>query len=365
MRYPKTTAKDDASTLMPRKSPQSSFAQFLLVLVAWLGAAAPAAAVRIVVAGPLSGPNAPATQAMAQSARSGARLLPAAPSPVATAAEVSIVDDGCDAVQAEAAARKIVAAGADLVLGHPCPKAAMAAAKIYAAAGITFMATATRHAGLTAPRPGPSIFRFSGRDDAQGLDAARHLARSARGKPVAIVRDHTLYAQSIAAQTKDALEALGIATISATFASGDLEYPALIAKIKDAGAVFFAGFPMEAGLVLKDLRAAGSHAPFLATDTVASDVFTATYPELARSTYVLRAAPAAPGSLEMAAVLFYGETLRRTVGPFRDALGLKEAINANLGRSPTVRFDARGNAASPSFGLSRWDGSQWRPASMP
>lgn len=406
--YPKPMPNNEASARTRSSLPGAQRARALACLMLLAAFAAPvrAGTGKIAVAGPAEGTYAPMVQAMAEGARAAALMLnglgergsdvktPAAPV-AETLHEVSVKDDGCDAHKAEEAARTIVAENFDLVLGHPCPKAALAAAKIYGAAGITFIATETRHPRLTQERAGPSVFRLSGRDDAQGEEAARYLAQSHGTGPVAIVHDRTLYAKTIAEQATAALKAAKVETIAATIVSGDKEYGKLIAKIKDAGAVFFAGFPMEAGFILKELRAAGSSAPFLASDAVATSEFTASFPDVAKDAAVLRAAGIGAGSgrtqaAAAAAVRLYAQAARMAMGPAADAAGWRALANDALartrspafpasgvevisgplvissGRGPTtftdlhdIVFSAAGNASVDSFDLVRWDGVRW------
>jgi ABC-type branched-subunit amino acid transport system substrate-binding protein len=311
----------------------------------------------------------------------GTRVLPAR-------YEVTLKDDGCDAAKAETVAKEIVAEKFDLVLGHPCPKAALAAAKVYGAAGIAYIATETRHPDLTAKRAGPSIFRLSGRDDAQGLDAARYLAAARGGKPIAIVHDRTQYAKAIAEQAAAALKEKKIETVTATIVAGDKEYGKLVAKIKDAGAVFFAGFPLEAGFILQELRAAGSNAPFLATESVGTDEFVATFPDAAQQAFVLRPLPVthhhslAGGTT---AVRLYAQARAVAFGPVKDAGAWVALVNRALAsfHNPhavtfdgnpmlhpalmvlkpihQIAFDASGNANLDSYDLVRRNGTKWQP----
>ena len=63
------------------------------------------------------------------------------------------------------------------VVGHPCSGSAVAAASLYGAAGIVFIAPGVRHPALTAKRAGMTVFRLAGRDDRQGDAAAHWLTR--------------------------------------------------------------------------------------------------------------------------------------------------------------------------------------------
>lgn len=386
---------NEASMAKPK-----SLNRYLSVLCwAWLlafpamGADSGSTTVRVTVVGPSEGAQAKTTEAIASGAREtakwlstisesnlrwqglGTRMLPAP-------YEVTVKDDGCDAAKAETIAKEVVAENFDLVLGHPCPKAALAAAKVYGAAGVTFIATETRHPDLTAKRAGPSIFRLSGRDDAQGLDAARYLAAAHGGKPIAIVHDRTLYAKTIAEQAAAVLKERKIETVTATIVAGDKEYGKLITKIKDAGAVFFAGFPLEAGFVLKELRAAGSTAPFLATESVGTDEFISTFPEAAQQVSVLRPLPVTPhhslaGSTT--ALRLYAQARAVAFGPVKDPGAWHALVNDALARfrhplfetdfagtlfpddMPKIAFDASGNANLNSYKLVRWNGTKWQP----
>lgn len=348
--------------------------------------------VRIAVAGPSGGDQAKTTEAIASEARATAKWLTMlsqqnarAPQGLSTRMlparyEITIKDDGCDAAKGEAVAKEIVMENFDLVLGHPCPKAALAAAKVYGTAGVTFIATGTRHPGLTAKRAGPSIFRLSGRDDAQGLDAAGYVSAARGGKPVAVVHDRTLYAKTIADQAAAALKEQNIEIITATIVAGDKEYGKLISKIKDAGAVFFAGFPLEAGFIVKELRAAGSNVPFFASGSVGTDELVATFPEVAQQVFVLRGQPSnqllASGTT---AIRLYAQALGGAFGPAKDAAGWRSLVNGALARHRhqliaigmddtigvpehlphDIAFDAAGNARLDSYTLTRWNGTVW------
>lgn len=337
-------------------------------------AAPPAVAqvpLKIAVVGPSEGPREHTTRAIEAGARAAATALAQSSAGPNSRGmyQITVKDDGCDAAKAEAVAKEIVSENFDLVLGHPCAKAALAAAKVYGAAGVTFIATQTRHPDLTGKRAGQSIFRLSGRDDAQGLDAARFIAQAHSAKPIAIVHDRTLYAKAIAEQTEAALKAQKQIIVPATIIAGDKDYAKLIAKIKDAGAVFFAGFPMEAGFILQQLRAAGSSAPFLATENVATEEFTSTFGDIAKDLFVLRATEVTtPSERAMLAVnLFCAIARSHAFGPTKDAAGQRALVNAVLANSggaasgiQMTGFDTAGNAGLNSFDLVRWDGTSWQ-----
>lgn len=187
-----------------------------------------------------------------------------------------VEDDGCSATGGAAAATRIVALHPALVLGHPCAAAAVAAAKVYGAAGVLFIATATRHPALTQRRAGKTIFRLDARDDRQGAFAARYLVAAYPGQRIALISDRTGYARRIVADARATLvAATGPEPVLLTLVAGEKDYGRLVADIarSGAGAVLFAGFPMEAAIVLRQMRAAGLDAAFVASDAVATREF--------------------------------------------------------------------------------------------
>lgn len=362
--------------------------------------------IRIAVVGPATGPQRFVTRAIEAGAR---RAIGELSGPGQPELELVLEDDGCDGAIAEAKAHELVSAGVDVVLGHPCAKAAVAAAAIYAEAGVVFMATHTRHPALTAKPLRPSIFRLCGRDDAQGADAARLLSLTSGGKPIAVVHDRTLYAKTIAERAVRALHGAarpdakwdaqpdakpdakpgvapgakpGVApgakpqVISATIIAGHKQYTHLTEKIKDAGAVFFAGFPLEAGFIAGELEEAGSPARFIASDAVASRELTATFPELASRIEVLMPAEGNEDALARAAVEIFMHASARAYGPFqqhwRSDKASRRALAATILRkngphastSGPIAFNASGDADVTSFRLMRWDQENWVPTEI-
>jgi branched-chain amino acid transport system substrate-binding protein len=220
----------------------------------------------VVVAGPASGRHAEAMPAMLAGVRQAA----------GPQADIRGGDDGCDAARAEGAARLIVATKPDLVLGHPCPAAAIAAARVYAAAGVLFIALGVRHPDLTAKRAGPTIFRLAGRDDRQGASAAMELLRLSPTGRVAIVQDRTAYARSLTSAVVAVFAERGLpAPAVVPIVAGRRDYDSELAKLKSAPpeAILFAGYPAEAAVVLSGLRKAGFGSAVIASDANATDEF--------------------------------------------------------------------------------------------
>lgn len=333
----------------------------------------------IVVAGPVTGRSAPITDAMLLGARAAATRLNASGGLNGAPVAVEMADDGCSSETATATATALVARGVALVIGHPCTTAALAAAKIYAASGTLYFVTASRHPALTQPRPGSTVFRLSGRDDKQGEDAAAALKAAAKGGAIAIVHDRTQYARSIAEAAAAALVKAGAAApVTATLIAGEKDFPLVTAKIKGAAAVFYAGFPLEAGLLFRQLRASRSDARLFVSDSIATPEFTATFgadavgvaallprfamtatsedPRLSSAERTLAAARA----LAETAVIAFSATAARSKATDGKTIADQLAAVGAAGPEGPMTFDPSGDARRPSFDAHTWTGTSWQ-----
>lgn len=302
--------------------------------------AVPAAGVETVfIAGPASGRYASALPAMV----AGARRVAAGDAIV-----LEEVDDGCDVARASGAARSIAAAKPALVIGHPCPAAAIAAARVYAGAGVLFIALGVRHPALTDQRAGPTIFRLAGREDRQGEAAADALVSLAPNGPIAIIQDRTAYARGLTAAISAALAVRKRPPpITIPIVAGRRDYGPEISKMNAAPpqAVFFAGYPPEAAVVLRGLRKAGISAPVIASDANATTDFAAAAASAggAQSMVKVMVPAAGSGGLDEQDLSRAAEDAVRA---WLAARASGDAVQA-LARGPV--FDERGDARMPAF----------------
>jgi len=356
----------------------------LLTLLLAIAVASPAAAtVLIGAAGPAEGPNGATGAEIAGGAKLAADRINGEGGVQGEPVEVIAADDGCAEREAEAAARAFVARGVALVVGHPCARAAIAAAKIYAEAGVMFIAPVTRHPALTGPRAGPTVFRLAGRDDRQGASAGAYLARTFASKPVAVVRDSSLYAKKLAEGAVAALKKAGRSDIlTATIEGGQKDYAGLVAKLAAARteALFFTGFPIEGALLLRQMRAAGLGTVFLGGDALATPQFVETAGADATGVGALLPHDAAR-ALSDEAVRDKFKSQRPTetlvsayaaVEAWRAAVGQAHALSATAAGAALqqgsfetvlgpVSFDEKGDADVPSYDIVWWKDGAWRP----
>ena len=357
--------------------------QLLAVLLTGATASAAAADVLVGVAGPAQGPHAASAGDIARGVKLAAERINAAGGVEGEPIKIVDTDDACAAAQAEQAARTLVARGVALVVGHPCANAAAAAARIYAQAGVVFIAPATRHPALTETRAGPTIFRLAGRDDRQGASAGDYLARTFPGRPLATVTDASRVAEDL---TRGALAALEQAehgnVLSASIEGRQKDYARLIAKLEEAqtAAVFFGGFPIEGGLLLQQMRAAGLATVFLGGDVIANAQLAETAAADAVGARALLPHDAAADVPE--ATRRERFALQTLSGPFvsayaavevwraaadkarsRDAPALTRALQQGTFATVLgpVSFDEKGDARVPSYDVVTWKDGAWRP----
>lgn len=353
----------------------------LAMLIA--GALAPAAAAKVLigVAGPSEGAYAGVGKDIRRAAQLAVEHINAEGGIGGEPVEIVERDDNCAAKEAEEAARALIAQGVALVVGHPCAAAAIAAAKVYAQAGIVFLAPATRNPALTEPRAGPTIFRLAGRNDRQGTEAGAWIARNFAAKPVAIVHDGSRFAKELAEKAAAALKAAGASGIlMAAVVGGQKDYTALIGKLRSAQtrAVYFTGYAIEGGELLRQMRTAGLDAAFLGSDALTADPFAETARDKADGAKALLAHDASQG---VAAALKEKFAAQPVTGAFVSAYAAIEAwsaaarqANSTAGQAAgevlahgsfdtvvgRVRFDDKGDADLPSYDIVTWQDGAWR-----
>ncbi len=352
--------------------------------------ATPAGTLVLGVAGPQTGRHAAMLSAIQLGVTQGlaqwqARDPAKPPSPPRS----EVVDDGCAPETARGAAAALVALRVTLVIGHPCPAAAIAAAPVYAAAGIPFIALGVRHPDLTDRRAGPATFRLAGRDDRQGEAAGAILMATAPQRRIAIIQDRTAYARAILASTLSALEKHAVGPVTVVpIVAGRRDYDAQLTELAQTRpeTVLFAGYPAEASVILRGMVRAGLPAVLVGSDAVATPEFADTVRQTGREQRVRVLVPASTAATLLAGTdagtrsPWTGEpTSNPLLGAFAltaveiwngienapddgSAGGLADAIATRRHLTSTfssLTFDARGDASIPSFTASELVEGQW------
>jgi branched-chain amino acid transport system substrate-binding protein len=188
---------------------------------------------------------------------------------------ILLVDDFCDADQALAAAKKLVAEEVAFVAGHLCSGAAIPASEVYEEAGILMISPTATNPALT-EQGFANVFRMSGRDTLQGTMAAEYLAERWRGRDIAIVHDGQAYGKGVAEAARERLRERGVSEVMfESIPPGQADYSELIDRLQAKGidAVYFGGYTAEAGLIIRQARGRGYDLQMIGSDALITEYF--------------------------------------------------------------------------------------------
>ncbi|MBO3761997.1 branched-chain amino acid ABC transporter substrate-binding protein [Ciceribacter sp. L1K23] len=225
------------------------------------------------VAGPLTGPNAAFGAQLQKGAEQAAADINAAGGINGEMIKIVLGDDVSDAKQGVSVANKFVADGVKFVVGHFNSGVSIPASEVYAENGIMQITPASTNPTYT-ERGLWNTFRTCGRDDQQGLVAGSYIAEKFKDAKVAVIHDKTPYGQGLADETKKAMNAAGVTeVIYEGVTTGDKDFSALIAKMKEAGVtvVYFGGLHTEFGLIERQAADQGMKATFMSGDGIVSN----------------------------------------------------------------------------------------------
>lgn len=357
-----------------------------MLLAGLIGLAGPAAAtgddVVVAVAGPMTGQYAAFGEAML----AGARMAMDAADGTGTGrhkVRLLVEDDGCDRAEAVAVAQRLVKQGVALVVGHYCASASIAAAPVYAAAGIVMISPGTNDPLLTDKRAGPTIFRLAHRSDGEGAVSGAYLARHFSGKRVAILHDRTAVGIALADATRKAMNAAGLTeALYSGFIAGEFDYSRLARDLRAyrIDAVYLGAYPSEVDLIRAAVRSDGQSTVIIACHLLADgDIEAATSPKAAAREGLLLATLAdAPRLPAASARTAHDRLTANTLAAFQAwtrAIGgdatlaqavAQAAAALQSGTFPTVlgdvRFDKKGDAEVPFFEMHIWKDGRMRLA---
>lgn len=225
------------------------------------------------VAGPITGPNAAFGAQLQKGAEQAVADINAAGGVNGEQLKVSVGDDVSDPKQGISVANKFVADGVKFVVGHFNSGVSIPASEVYAENGILEVTPAATNPVFT-ERGLWNTFRTCGRDDQQGAVAGAYIAKSFPDAKVAVIHDKTPYGQGLADETKKALNAAGKTEVMYEGVNtGDKDFSALIAKMKEAGVslIYWGGLHTEAGLIIRQSADQGLKAPLFSGDGIVSN----------------------------------------------------------------------------------------------
>jgi branched-chain amino acid transport system substrate-binding protein len=236
------------------------------------------AEILIATAGPLKGQYAALGEQLRQGVSRAVADINAAGGINGEQLALEVADDSCDPRQAMTVANDLVAKGVKFVAGHYCSGSSIAAAKIYADAGIIMISPSSTSPKLT---DGGSwnVHRVCGRDDGQGAFAGRAIAKAYAGKNIAILDDTSAYGAGLATMFKSALNGAGVTEkVRESYKAGANDYNDLVQKMLSANVdiIYLGGYAFEAGTIIRQMRDFASSAVLVGGDALLVEQFWAT-----------------------------------------------------------------------------------------
>lgn len=336
----------------------------------------------IAVAGPMTGPNAAFGAQMRQAAERAVADLNVVGGVLGRRLRLVVADDRSDPREGVAAAHRLVQEKVAFVAGHFNSGISIPASAVYEDAGIIMISPASSNPALT-DRGRRNVFRVIGRDDRQGGVAAQYLVRNLATKRVAIVHDKTNYGKGLADDFRATFNRLGQREVLyQSVGAGEKDMRPLAAEVQRSGAeiVYWGGLHLEAGMLLRQMRASGMQTRLMAGDGLATDEFwriagpaaegtlMTFFPdprqqlEASRVVKQFRQSKIEPEGFTLhtyAAIQAWAEAARKagTIAAADVARALVDGrFSTVLG---TLGFDAKGDVTLPSFTMWRWSSGRY------
>lgn len=233
----------------------------------------------IAVVGPMTGSLAKAGEQMKRGAELAVKDLNAAGGIAGQRVRLIVRDDACNPVQAATVANRLARRKVRFVAGHYCAGPSIVASEIYAKNGILQISPSSTNPALTdraAKRGWTNVHRVCGRDDNHGRIAGKYLAANFKGKTIAILHDHTIYGKTQADEAVKSMIAAGApAPFYVGFAAGEPDYTDLLENLKRAKVevIYLGGYPVDAGLLMRQARELGFTPRLVASDALATEAY--------------------------------------------------------------------------------------------
>ena len=224
------------------------------------------------VAGPLSGQYQSFGTQMLNGVKAGVDAANATGGINGENLSIITADDQCDNRKAEEAAQNLINQRVDVVIGHYCSFPSLAAAKLYAKAGITMISPTASLAALTTSGLS-NVIRLAPRDDMQGAFVARRILAKRPDANVAVLDDATPNNKAISAQF---VQAYGKPpSLVASIEPDGKDFSGLLAQIKakQISTLFFAMSASDAGHIVAQAQKAGLDLKFYGSDALLADQY--------------------------------------------------------------------------------------------
>ncbi|MDT8429162.1 MAG: branched-chain amino acid ABC transporter substrate-binding protein [Pseudomonadales bacterium] len=226
--------------------------------------------------------------------------------------QISTHDDRCTRLIAEKLAQDLVKNPPDVIIGHSCSAATIAAAPIYAEHGVLQITPASTHPRATEMGIN-TIFRMIGRDDVQARMAAERLSTQHAGQKIGIFYFPSEYSTGLAEAAMAELAQRDIQPSRVVQGiSSATSYIDDIQTLMEAGieVVYLIGGGLDNGVFMRQARQMGAAFAVIATDTLVSAIFRETAGQMAEEvpfTFSTEAAGLPSSEPAIAAIRAMGE----------------------------------------------------------
>lgn len=299
--------------------------------------------------------------------------------------KLSVADDGCTADGGARAARELVAAKVQIVVGFLCGEAIEAALPILKEANIPTITVGVRADSLTdrRNRTGWLVYRLGPRADGEREAAGRLLSRLWRRDLFAIVDDGTIYGRELSESVRLAAEKAGLSAVFVDTFRPQLDNQiGLVGRLRRAGAthVFAGGDRDDIAVIGRDAAELQANLTVAAGETLRSIgeiplaagtlmVALPEWPEIAvpavaaafAERRILARGYVLPtyAAVEVAHAALAGSTT--AAGSIADGFSGRDFATA-IG---TIRFDDKGDLVENPYRLFRFDGEKFDPMTVP
>ena len=189
--------------------------------------------------------------------------------------ELVVLDDQASPKQAGPVANKLIEQqGVKVGVSGSYSGATRAAAGVYQAAGVPYIAAYAVHPEIT--RAGEYVFRTSFVGEVQGRAGAKLLGDMMGKKKVVLITLKNDFGKSLAAGFKEAAGQFGIEIVNEyEYGIKDRQFGPIVSKVKSDGpeAIYASGYFFTAGPLVSQLRAAGVRVPVIGQEGYDSEKF--------------------------------------------------------------------------------------------
>ncbi len=291
--------------------------------------------------------------------------------------EILQEDDVCKPEISTNTATKLVSSGVEVVLGHICSGATIAAMPIYKDAGIMVVSPSATSDELTSSGKYPNFFRTIAPNALQSPAMIDFAVDKLGKKKIAIIHDKGDYGKPLAEGAKLHVEKTGKGQVVLFegITPGAPDYSAIVQKIKESGAevVVFGGYHPEASKIVSIMNKKRLAIKFVSDDGVNGDAFVKLAGEDAEGVYATGPQDTSANPLALKAKDEHKKAYNSDPGMFFDGAyaatvvmlnaiekagstkleDLKKVLQADKVDTPVgaINFDAKGDAIGLGYSM--------------